>query len=168
MQRFVSYMAAPDEDGCILWEGTTNNGYGVFTWKVGGKLRYPRAHRWYYEQIIGPIPQGLTLDHLCHGPECPGGADCKHRRCVNPEHLEPVTNRENMLRHNHANTTRTENQCRHGHEMVEENIQRVTITQNGKRVVKERCLTCHRDRARESARRKYAKLREQQNNPDYI
>jgi len=45
------------------------------------------AHRWIYEQVVGPIPAGLDLDHLC-----------RNRWCVNPEHQEPVTRRENLLR----------------------------------------------------------------------
>ena len=69
--------------GCWLWTGaTTDKGYGVF-WD--GKLG--RAHRWAYTHWRGPIPEGLTLDHLC-----------QVKACVNPDHLEPVTALENYRR----------------------------------------------------------------------
>ena len=72
---------------CWLWRGETNGkgGYGlVYTGE--GKPSF-LAHRYAYEQVIGPIQDGLHLDHLC-----------RVRRCVNPAHLEPVTNKENILR----------------------------------------------------------------------
>jgi hypothetical protein len=69
---------------CWLWHGTvTDKGYGHF-WLDG---RMVSAHRRSYELYVGEIPEGLTLDHLC-----------RVRRCVNPDHLEPVSNRENVLR----------------------------------------------------------------------
>lgn len=72
------------EGGCWLWTGAiTSHGYGQF--KVDGRL--VGAHRFAYELLVGPIPLGLTLDHLC-----------RIRHCVNPSHLEAVTNRENTLR----------------------------------------------------------------------
>lgn len=71
-------------DGCWFWTGWLNKkGYGQFDipgWK-------PRAHRLAYELMVGRILDGLQLDHLC-----------RNRRCVRPDHLEPVTNRENSRR----------------------------------------------------------------------
>jgi hypothetical protein len=73
-----------DERGCWLWTGRMNrNGYGRAYWY--GKE--PVVHRLVYEILIGQIPKGLVLDHLC-----------RVRHCCNPEHLEPVTIRENTLR----------------------------------------------------------------------
>jgi hypothetical protein len=70
--------------GCWEWTGRTNkDGYGKFY--LGGV--HVAAHRAAYELLVGPIPEGLVLDHLCCNP-----------RCVNPEHLEPVTGAENLLR----------------------------------------------------------------------
>lgn len=80
-----------------MWTGgVTNGGYGQ--WMTGG--RRTKAHRWAYELMVGPIPDGLVVDHTCHNAdaECPGGDGCLHRRCVNPDHLEPVTTWANTMR----------------------------------------------------------------------
>ena len=86
--------------GCWAWTGADRgNGYGKF--QVAG--RPVLAHRFAYEAFVGPIPDGLQLDHLC-----------RNKACVNPSHLEPVTNRENALR-----ARRTH--CKSGHEFTPEN-----------------------------------------------
>jgi len=72
------------ESGCWIWTGSTQwNGYGSVSWKGARRV----AHRVSYELLAGPIPKGLQLDHLC-----------RVRGCVNPQHLEPVTNKENVRR----------------------------------------------------------------------
>lgn len=84
-------------DSCWLWTGHRHRqGYGTF-W-LGTETGY--AHRWAYEFCIGPIPEGLQIDHLCHNEDesCLGGPTCLHRRCVRPDHLEPVTSGVNKLR----------------------------------------------------------------------
>ena len=104
-------------ENCWQWIGTVNaQGYGHF-WG-GDKPR--SAHRWAYEHFRGPIPEGLEIDHLCRNPGC-----------VNPEHLEPVTPKENMRRGIRA--TRTH--CLKGHEYTPENTRR---NGRGTRV----CRTC--------------------------
>lgn len=71
-------------DGCWLWTGAVHKtGYGLFNPGEG----VVRAHRWSYEHYRGPIPNGLHIDHLC-----------RVRRCVNPDHLEAVTQAENNRR----------------------------------------------------------------------
>jgi hypothetical protein len=85
-------------DGCWFWtRATDTNGYGVFG--VGGMQR--SAHRVAYELLVGPITDGLEIDHLC-----------LVKNCVNPDHMEIVTHLENMrrmhltkaLRHDRINT----------------------------------------------------------------
>lgn len=73
--------------GCWMWHGKTNaEGYGLI--HAGGNVRrYLRAHRVVYEHLVGPVPDGLELDHLC-----------RVKGCVNPAHLEPVTHKENSRR----------------------------------------------------------------------
>ena len=73
-----------NEQGCWIWTGTVlNNGYG----QVKLRTRKHLTHRFFYEHIVGPIPDGMYLDHLC-----------REKRCVNPAHLEPVTPQENVVR----------------------------------------------------------------------
>jgi hypothetical protein len=76
-------------DTCWLWLGARSSGGGRGPRYGSFRVRDQnyKAHRYAYELLVGPIPKGLTLDHLCN---------VKH--CVNPDHLEPVTNRENILR----------------------------------------------------------------------
>lgn len=71
-------------DGCWQWvAGVASNGYG--TWSLHGRTN--SAHRLLYTLLVGPVPAGLDLDHLC-----------RNRLCVNPSHLEPVTRQVNLLR----------------------------------------------------------------------
>ncbi|MDT0223491.1 HNH endonuclease signature motif containing protein [Gordonia sp. AC31] len=73
-------------DGCWLWRGSSTIwGYGQFNHSHPGLTK--RAHKLSWESSNGPVPDGLVLDHLC-----------RNRMCVRPDHLEPVTNRENVLR----------------------------------------------------------------------
>jgi len=84
-------------DTCWIWTGCIHKtGYGLF----GADRRVFYAHRYSYELQFGPVPAGLQVDHVCHNQdeECLGGSSCRHRRCVNPVHLEAVTHRENGRR----------------------------------------------------------------------
>jgi hypothetical protein len=97
--------------GCWLWTGGRANGYGSFN---TGRRNY-LAHRVSYETFVGPIPSGLTIDHLC-----------RVKTCINPVHLEAVTSRTNTLRASNApaaiNAAKTH--CNHGHQFDEANTSR--------------------------------------------
>lgn len=83
---------------CFLWSGRlTEDAYPLFDVAGQGPVR---AHRWVVEQCGIVIPAGHTVDHLCHtfSVDCPGGLACLHRRCVRLDHLEVLTNRDNVLR----------------------------------------------------------------------
>lgn len=133
--RFWSKVDKRGPAGCWLWtDPPDKDGYGSFN--IGNK--HVRVHRWAYEHFVKPIPDGMTIDHLCHSRErqsCHGGLSCLHRRCVNPAHLEPVTNPENVRRS--VRTAQT--YCKWGHEFTPENTY---ITPQGRRW----CRACDRER----------------------
>jgi len=93
------------ESGCWEWTRSINvDGYGDI--RAGGGQHRRYAHRFAYELLVGPIPDGLELDHLC-----------RNRCCCNPAHLEPVTHAENMRRGSYGSRTH----CIRGHEFTPEN-----------------------------------------------
>jgi hypothetical protein len=82
-QRYIQ-----DENGCHRWAGRVDRyGYGRFKMVCDGVKRETGAHRAAWLSMVGDIPQGLVIDHLC-----------RTRSCVNPEHMELVTNEENVRR----------------------------------------------------------------------
>lgn len=142
MARFMRQVTV-QPDGCWYWTGRlTPNGYGRHRIRPGQPERV--AHRIIYEHHHNaPVPDGMQLGHTCHDQalergECDGGADCPHRRCVNPEHVEAQTPKENTLLSNHFQ--RRKERCPQGHEYTEEN----TARRHGRRY----CRACNRDRKR--------------------
>ena len=84
IQRFIAKVAV-SERGCWLWLGAKNTvGRPFFSYN----LKLVAAHKWMWERENGPVPEGLVLDHFF----------CNDPGCVNPDHIRPVTNRENILR----------------------------------------------------------------------
>lgn len=118
-----------EPNGCWVWQRAKSQGYGYY--KIPGEKRVVRAHRFMYEREVGPIPEGLTLDHLC-----------RNRACVNPAHLEPVSRGENVLRGEspaaqHARATT----CVNGHPFNDAN----TYIRPGRGT--RECRACFRSRA---------------------
>ncbi len=93
-------------DGCWQWTGhLTQSGYG----SIYFNRKATPVHRFAYELLVGKIPDGLVIDHLC-----------RNRGCVNPAHLEPVTERVNILRgvsFSAENAAKTH--CAHGHSLAD-------------------------------------------------
>lgn len=134
-----------ESDGdCLLWTGPLNNrGYGRIYYK-GKRLM---VHR-----VVSEAPIGVIVDHLCHNKDagCPGGPTCRHRRCVNPEHLEVIVSQsENRLRATRTRMLPTS--CKRGHpwpeNMKDRGYQRV-------------CTACERLRNEKRRRREGIKKRD--------
>jgi hypothetical protein len=132
----VAFKVDP-KTGCWEWQRSKSEyGYG----RKPHRGRNVMAHRFFYELLVGPVPQGLELDHLCRNPAC-----------CNPRHLEPVTHRENILRGNTEparNAVKTH--CPQGHAYTPENVYiRPGTHQRG-------CRTCARVQAVKTNKRRRA------------
>lgn len=122
--RFWSHVNKTET--CWLWTGPLNPATGYAQIRMGGRGgTYELVHRWAYREAKGPIPKGRHLDHLC-----------RVRHCVNPDHLEPVTARENVLRGvGPSARNQTKTHCKRDHEFTPENTY---VTKKGTRS----CRTC--------------------------
>jgi len=122
--RFWDKVYRGKDEACWPWLGGKSNGYGrMFLGRENGRMFTSYAHRFSYELHVGPISEGLEVDHTC----------C-NRACVNPAHLELVSGRENKVREG-ARQTR----CTHGHTYTPANTY---IDGRGHR----RCRTCAQQR----------------------
>lgn len=123
-------------DGCWQWTGAvTSRGYG----SAAHEGRTWSTHRLAYELLVGPIPAGLQIDHLC-----------RNRRCCNPEHLEPVTGRENVRRACEGQT-----HCAQGHPLAGRNLV-IRIRYGNERRL---CRLCHIEWERQRYRKHHPNAR---------
>lgn len=133
------FMRKVDKQDCWLWTGgLTHDGYGRFyRGLIDGVNRFTIASRFAYEALVGPIPDGLQVDHLC-----------RVRRCVNPAHLRLLTGRENKLAGdtiNARNAAKTHCPKNHPYDAVN-----TYLTPDGRRD----CRTCRSEAGRRSRARR--------------
>lgn len=121
IERFWQKVSAAPINGDDCWEWIAGKSLGYGRFAFGGSVSY--AHRWSYERFVGPIPEGMEVDHLCG-----------NRGCVNPMHLEAITGAENKRRAGQRKT-----HCIHGHEYTAANTYR--DPPGGRR-----CRTCASER----------------------
>lgn len=131
LARFFTKVEVDPVTGCWTWtQRLDRDGYGAL-FRVGSRTDGTRArvrpHRFSYEQLIGPIPDGLVIDHIC-----------RNRACQNPLHMEPVTHAVNTKRGARATSTH----CKRGHELSGENVR---ILPNSRGWVQRLCRTCFRE-----------------------
>lgn len=121
-----------------LWHAGTSEGYGIFCWR---RRNYP-AYRFAYIALRGVIPDGLVPDHVC-----------RIRHCANPECLELVTNKENVLRgEGPAARNKLKTHCLNGHQLTMDNLVPWQWEERGYRI----CKQCERARSRRWMARKRA------------
>lgn len=131
----MDMVVVDEETGCWVWQGTrTRLGQGYGTIRVGDGKQL--AHRVSYELFVGPIPEGLVMDHF----------HCERVDCVNPNHVRPVTQRENVLRSETVTALHlAKTHCPRGHEYSGSNL---IVDRRGQRD----CREC-RNHCRPAARR---------------
>ncbi len=141
-ERLEAKTSPEPNSGCWLWTGAVNNqGYP----QIHNMGKTELAHRLSYEVHVGPIPIDLQLDHKCRVP-------C----CINPDHLEPVTSRENYLRgigpEVNGDFQRAKTHCPQGHPYLGDNLY---VDSRGWRF----CRTCDREKSRRFYARKKMRMR---------
>lgn len=130
--------------GCWVWTGTKWGGYGK-TWTDASPRKRIFSHVRAYQMLVGPVPEGMDLDHLC-----------RNRACCNPAHLEPVTHHENVLRgYGLGGTNARKTHCAKGHEYTPENtIVETWRTGHPTRI----CRECRRQWVRDWYTRKHVRV----------
>ncbi len=127
-ERIEANISPEPNSGCWLWTGglrDKKDGYGG----VGWNKQTWRTHKLVYTLLVGPVAEGLDLDHKC-----------RVRLCCNPEHLEPVPRKENIYRgEGVAKHNRLKTHCRHGHEFTPEN----TYFFTNRNSIQRNCKACH-------------------------
>lgn len=143
IERFKSFIVADPANGCHCFTRLSKHGYGMFS----VNRRHVHAHRWLWEFVHGVLPRHIDIDHLC-----------RNRSCVNLEHLEPVTRKENIRRGIGPMLIRLRNaertHCKHGHAFTPENTYIRKRPGGGRHCVM--CIRIHTKQYREKQRRERA------------
>lgn len=155
-ERLLKHRKITDS-GCWLYMLSVDAGGYARTRDEKGRL--VSVHIYSYERVSGPVQDGFELDHTCHKPETCDKRQrgCLHRRCFNPDHLEPVTHAENVRRGrmvlvsqaSAAKIKRSRTNCKHGHEYSPQNTR--AAVSNGSRVCKQ-CARIANDKRRRRER----------------
>ena len=138
----------PDKPDCWEWTANTVKTYGMFSCKRNGKSRNLQTHKYIWEKLNGPVPDGMEVCHLCNHPPC-----------VRPDHLEVGTRSHNqrysVLHGNHKESRKTH--CKHGHLYDEGNTYWKISEHTGFKT--RDCKTCHKrwNQERSERRRKQKK-----------
>lgn len=128
LKQYIERRTVAHPNGCLVWAGSrTKLGYGTANWRNGSTAVRTTAHRAAYVAFVGPIPEGLEIDHKC-----------KNTLCVNPAHLEAVTHYENVQR----SAVAGKSACKYGHPFDDQNT---VLKKNGTK----RCKKCNARRQRE-------------------
>jgi hypothetical protein len=147
--RFWRRVDVKTANECWPWRGRTN-GKGYAQIRLDGRSGpLVVVHRVAYELTTGPIPTGMDLDHTCHNadPTCRRSAECPHRRCVNPAHLEPTTHLENCRRGTAGRYLAERTHCRNGHPFEGDNL---VVVQRSNGTSYRQCRICRQASARRS------------------
>lgn len=139
IERFHRHYIPEPNSGCWIWTAATcGGGSDRPTFRLSRPRRQVLAHRFSYETFVGPIPEGLTVDHQCN-----------NKYCVNPDHLKAMTQLENGRRYTESIT-----HCPQGHPYDEENT-RIIKGYGGNEGYRMRvCRICFRESDRRSYRRR--------------
>lgn len=141
LERFADDARFRDPSECWDWTGPIGaNGYGVHAFQRNGRYTSTSAHRAVWEALVGPIPAGLQIDHLC-----------RRTTCCNPAHLEPVPPKVNVARSGGVaaiNSAKTH--CPLGHELRGDNL----LESAGRRI----CRACKRATGRRTKARRKGQL----------
>jgi len=151
-EDYIRTMSVVNNEGCWIWRGSRLPcGYGLTSRK---RLASKRAHCAAFAVFVGPLVKGLTIDHECHNAstDCAGGDTCRHRACVNPEHLAQKSIRANAAASRNWSGNRTH--CPIGHELSGKNrmVRRPTVAQS----IKTECRACHYERVADRRARRLA------------
>lgn len=147
LNRLFADVNVLDSESCWLWnKSVVKDGYGKMRRIINGKQHAIFVHRLSWFSQFGEIPDGMVVDHTCHDPAiCAGGTTCEHRRCINPNHMQLTTMKDNVAK---GSSVRSNvGLCKNNlHKWTKDNIR---TWSSGKTV----CMPCHRETTRRNVKK---------------